>query len=141
MTVGGKISAKNAVITITDSGNSARNVSADCKSFAIEQNAGPIEVTGFTDAAKNYIPGLPVQGITLDFYWNTLASTGIVTVLRSILGLNPAKTVSITPEVGGTSFSGLFMLDSLPSAGTPAGELTIGSVHFSVFGSTGAAWA
>jgi hypothetical protein len=44
-----KTSAKNAVIYIDNVGGSLQNVSTDCNSFEIEQDAGAIEVTGFTE--------------------------------------------------------------------------------------------
>ena len=66
----GKISAKNAVIVIDDIGGTPRDVSIDCDSFEIEQDAGKVEVTGFTEGGKNYIPGMPVYGVTFNFIWN-----------------------------------------------------------------------
>ena len=136
-----KISAKGAVISVDDSAGTARAISTDVVSYEIEYGAGAIEVTGFNEGSQNSIPGLPVIGITLDVKWNTLATTGAMTVLRGILNSTTSKTVSIVPEVGGLTFSGEFMLDALPVSGTPAGDIKIGSVHFSVMGSTAPAWA
>ena len=136
-----KTSAKNAVIIIDDGSGTPRTVSADCKSFELDQESGLVEVTGFGDGSKNYVPGMPVHGITLDFFYNSAATTGITTVLRSIIGNSTSKTVSITPEVGGQTLSGEFMLDALPTKGTPDGVLEIGSVHFSVMGATAPTWA
>lgn len=137
----GKISAKNAVIIVDDSAGSPQTISKDCVSFTLEQNVNPIEVTGFTDGSKNFIPGMPVFGITLDVLWNSTATTGAMTVLRGIFNSATSKTVSITPEVGGQALSGEFLLDAFPTSGTPSGELKIGSVHFSVMGSVAPTWA
>jgi hypothetical protein len=137
----GKISAKGAVIVVDDSGGTARTISSDCNSFELEQDAGALEVTGFGDGSKNYIPGMPVYGITLNVMYNSTATTGAMTVLRGIFGSSTSKTVSITPEVGGQTLSGEFMLDALPTKGTPDGVLEIGTVHFSVMGSTAPTWA
>lgn len=137
----GKISAKNAVIVVDDSAGTPRTISGDCDSFELEQDAGKIEMTGFGEGSTNYVPGMPVYGITLNVKWNTTANTGAWTVLKSIFMSSTSKTVSITPEVGGQTLSGEFMLDALPASGTPSGELLIGSVHFSVFGSTAPSWA
>lgn len=137
----GKISAKDAVIIVDDSGGTARTISSDCISFELEQDAGKIEVTGFGDGSKNYIPGMPVKGITLSVLWNSTSTTGARTVLQGILGSTTSKTVSITPESGGQTFSGEFMLDALPVKGTPDGNLEIGTVHFSPMGSTAASWS
>lgn len=137
----GKISAKGAVIAVDDSAGTARTISADIDSFEIEQDAGKLEVTGFGEGSKNYIPGMPVYGITLNVKWNSTATTGAWTVLKGIFNSTTSKTVSITPEVGGQTLSGEFMLDALPAKGTPDGVLEIGSVHFSVMGATAPAWA
>lgn len=137
----GKISAKGAVIVVDDSGGTARTVSSDCVSFELEQDAGKIDVTGFGDGSKNYIPGLPVYGITLNFLWNSTATTGARTVLQGIFLSTSSKTVAITPESGGQTLSGEFMLDGLPVKGTPDGSVEIGTVHFSVMGSTAPSWA
>ena len=137
----GKISAKSAVIVVDDSAGTPRTISSDCDSFTLEQDAGKIEVTGFGDGSKNYIPGMPVYGVTLNVKWDSTASTGAWTVLKSIFMSSTSKTVSITPEVGGQTLSGEFMLDALPVSGKPDGELMVGSVHFSVMGATAPAWA
>ena len=137
----GKISAKGAVIIIDDSAGTPRTISSDVTSFELEQDAGKLDVTGFGDASKNFIPGLPVYGVTLNVLWDSTATTGSWTVLKSILNSSTSKTVAITPEVGGQTLSGEFMLDALPVKGTPDGVLEIGSVHFSVMGSTAPAWA
>jgi hypothetical protein len=111
------------------------------QSFEIQQEAGPVEVTGFGDGSKNFVPGLPVIGITLDLLYNAAATTGATTVLRGILNHATSKTVSIKPESTGLTLSGEFLLDSFTTKGSPDGVLTIGSVHFSVMGSVIPAWA
>ena len=135
-----KVSAKGAVILVDDSGGTPRNISTDVVSYEIEYDAGKIDVTGFSEGSQNFIPGLPVIGITMEVKWNKAATTGAYTVLKSILNSTSSKTVSIVPESGGETFSGEFMLDALPVSGTPAGDILIGSVHFSVMGSTAPAW-
>ncbi len=136
-----KISAKNAVIYIDNAAGSLQNVSADCNSFEIEQDAGALEITGFGEGSKNYIPGLPVQGITFNFLYNTSATSGATTILRGILNSGTSKTVTVVPEVGASSFSGEFMLDSLTVKGAPDGSLDLGTAHFSAMGGTAAAWS
>ena len=136
----GKISAKGAVIYVDDSAGAPQAISGDVRSYELEQDAGKIEVTGFTNTSKNYIPGLPVYGITLDVLFNSTATTGAWTVLKGILNSATAKTVMIVPEAGSV-WVGEYMLDALAVKGTPDGALEIGSVHFSTFGSTGSAWS
>lgn len=136
-----KMSAKSAAIFIDSSGGSLQNLSADCNSFEIEQDAGAVEVTGFGEGSKNYIPGLPVIGITFNFMYNSATTSGAGTILKGILNSTTSKTVTVQPEAGATSFSGEFMLDALTVKGTPDGILELGTAHFSVMGGTAPAWA
>jgi len=136
-----KFSAKDAVIWIDDSSETSRNVSTDIISFEIEEDAGALEVTGFTDGSKNFIPGLPVVGVTFEFLYDTHTTSGATVILRGILNSSTAKSVYIKPETAGQALSGEFMLDALNTAGTPAGELRHGTAHFSVMGATKPAWA
>ena len=136
-----KISAKNAVIAVDDSGGTARTISSDCQSYEIEYNVNPLTVTGFGDGSENFTPGLLVTGVTLDVYWNTTATTGAMTVLKGIVGSTSSKTVTITPEVGGPVFSGEFMCDGIKPASSVDGVIMLGSVHFSVMGATAPTWA
>jgi hypothetical protein len=135
-----KISAKGAVIYVDDSAGTPEAISGDVRSYELEQDAGKVEVTGFTNTSKNFIPGLPVYGITLDVLFNSAATTGAWTVLKGIFMSTASKTVMVVPEAGSV-FTGEFMLDALPIKGTPEGALEIGSVHFSTWGSTGSAWS
>jgi hypothetical protein len=137
----GKISAKNATIIIDDSTGTPQDVSVDCRSFELKQDAGKVEVTGFTEGSKNYIPGMPVYEVVLDFLWNSTATTGAKTVLKGIFGSATSKTVKITPEVGGEFLSGEYMLDNYPTKGKPDGAIEIGTVTFSVMGATAPTWA
>jgi len=136
-----KFSAKNAVIMIDNSAGEAQNVSTDVTSFEIEEDAGAIEVTGFSDGSKNYIPGLPVVGVTFEFLYDTATTSGATTILRGILNSATSKTVSIKPESAGLTLAGEFMLDALNTSGTPDGELKHGTAHFSVMGSTKPSWS
>ena len=136
-----KFSAKDAVITIDNAAGAAQTVSTDIISFDIEEDAGAIEVTGFGDGTKNFIPGLPVKGITFEFLYDTATTSGATTILKGILNSSTSKTVSIKPESAAQTFSGEFMLDALSTSGTPAGELKHGTAHFSVMGSTAPSWS
>ena len=136
-----KVSAKGAVITIDNSAGAPEAVSKDCKSFDIEYAVNPLEVTGFTEGAKNFTPGLLSTGVTLDFYWNTVATVGSMTVLKGIIGLSSGITVSIVPESGSLTYSGEFMCDGISPKGGVDGVIELGSVHFSVVGSTAPTWA
>lgn len=136
-----KLSAKNAVILVDDSGGTARNISTDVRSFEIEGAIDPLEVTGFSEGFKNNVPGLRSAGITLDVIYNSGATTGAFTVLRGILAQAASVTVSVQPEGSGLAYSGEFMLDALPVKGAVDGLVEIGTVHFSPMGTTPPAWA
>jgi hypothetical protein len=136
-----KFSAKGAQILIDNAAGDAQDLSTDCTSFEIEEDAGALDVTGFGDGSKNFIPGLPVVGITFEFLYDTHTTSGATTVLRGILNSNTSKTVSVKPETAGETLSGEFMLDAMSVGGTPAGELKLGTAHFSVMGSTKPGWA
>ena len=139
-----KISAKGAIIYVDDSAGTPRDISTNCVSYEIQQDAGALDVTGFGDGSKNFIPGLPVVGITLDVLYNSGTSDSCTSILRGILNSSTAKTVTIQPETSdvGTSdvFTGEYMLDAFGVKGTPDGSLQIGSIHFSVMGATGPSW-
>ncbi len=137
----GKVSAKGLAVSIDDSAGTPRVVSTDIVSYEIEQDSGKVDVTGFAEGSVNYIPGLPVQGIAMEGMWNTTASTGLRTVLQSILGSSTSKTISLTPESGGPAFSGEFMLDGFNVSGSPAEAIRMVSIHFSPMGGTAAVWA
>ena len=136
-----KFSAKGAVITIDNAAGSPQDVSTDVTSFEIQEDAGIIDVTGFSDGSKNFIPGLPVKGITFEFLYDTHTTSGATVILKGILNSSTSKTVSVTPETAGEGFSGEFLLDALTHKGTPDGSLQHGTCHFSVMGATAPAWA
>ena len=136
-----KFSAKGAVITIDNAAGSPQDVSTDITSFEIQQDAGIIEVTGFNDGTKNYIPGLPVTGLTFEFLYDTHTTSGATVILKGILNSATSKTVTVKPESAGQTLSGEFLLDALTTKGTPDGSLQHGTCHFSVMGTTAPSWA
>ena len=136
-----KISAKNAVITLDDSAGSPQDISAAVRSFEIKQDAGKVEVTGFTEGSANFIPGLPVHEVTLDILYENTASTGVWAVLKGIYMHATSKSLTIKPDTAGETLRLEVMLDALPLKGEPAGALEVGSVTFSVMGAAGAAWS
>lgn len=135
-----KISAKDAIIQLDDSAGTLRNISTDVTAYEIQYAVDVVEVTGMSEGSHNFIPGQKVIGVTLDLEWNSAATTGAFTVARGIYGSSTSKTISIQPEVGGLTLSGEFMMDGLTISGSPAADIKLGSVHFSVMGSTAPAW-
>lgn len=130
-----KTSAKGCVITLEDSTSTARTISSDVDSYEIMWNYPPQEVTGFGDGSNNFIPGLLATGVTLNIMWNTAATTGAYTVIKSILGDTASHVLTITPESGGPAWTGEVMCDGITPAGAASGSaIRLGSVHFSVMG-------
>ena len=130
-----KVSAKGAVITIN-----SQNFSTYTESYDIEWAQDVSEVTGFTDGWKNYLPGIPAIGFTLNMYWDGTASTGVFPILKAMM--TTAATCSIVPEASGPSFSGTFICDGLPiSATANSGPIKMSSVHFSASGTAIATFA
>ena len=137
----GKISAKGAVIVLDDSGGSGQTISTDVESYEIQYATDVVEVTGMNEGSHNFIPGQKIIGVTLNLYWNSTASTGAWTVVRGIIGSTTSKTLAITPESGSVTLSGEYMCDGVQITGSPAADIKLGAVHFSVMGSTAPAWA
>jgi len=136
----GKASAKGAVITLSDP-TTPRTISADVASYEINQDLGLVEVTGFGDGGKNFIPGEPVHSVTLDLYYNNTATTGVWTVLRAIATAGTACTLTIKPESTGLTLTFVCIPESIPLSGKPDGDVHIGSVKFSQMGATAGSWA
>lgn len=131
-----KVSAKGAVITLN-----SQDLSKYISSYEIEWAQQVDEVTGFTDGWKNYLAGVPMAGLTLDFFWQTTADANNVYItLKTLMG-TPA-TCSIVPEAGGPSFSGTFFCDGIKPAGqASSGAITMTGVHLSASGTTIATFA
>jgi hypothetical protein len=137
----GKISAKGCAISVDDSAGTPRVISSDVESYEIQYNVDPVEVTGFGDGSKNFVPGQLVVGVTLNVFWNTTAATGAMTVLKGIVGSATSKTLSITPEVGGTALSGEFMCTGITPGSDVNGVIKLGAVSFVVMGAVAPTWS
>lgn len=136
-----KFTAKGAVITIDNAAGSPQDVSTDCISYEVIEDAGKLDVTGFGDGSQNFIPGLPVVGLTFEFLYDTATTSGATTILKGILNSNTSKTVTVKPESAGSTLSGEYMLDAYGVSGTPSGTIKLATAHFSVMGSTKPTWA
>jgi len=136
-----KFSAKGAVITIDNAADSPQDVSTDCVSFDILEDVNKLDVTGFTDGSQNFIPGLPVVGLTFEFLYDTHATSGATTILKGILNSSTSKTVTVKPESAGQTLSGEYMLESFGVNGTPTGGLKLATAKFAVMGATKPTWA
>jgi hypothetical protein len=130
-----KISSKGAVITVA-----ATDVSKYVTDYEIEWAQDVPEVTGFTDGWKNYIPGVPIVGLTLTVLWDKTAVSG--TLAKFMTLMSTPGTVSIVPESGGQTLSGTFLCDGVhPAGNASSGAISLGSVHLSASGATIATFA
>ena len=136
-----KVSAKGAVITLDDSAGTPRTISTDVESYEIQYAVDEVEVTGMNEGSHNFTPGQNIVGVTLNLYWNSAATTGAWTVIRGIIGSTTSKTLTIQPEGTGLTLTGEYMCAGAAPAGNPGGSIKLGSVKFSVMGSSVPTWA
>jgi hypothetical protein len=136
-----KTSAKSAIITVDNAAGSAQTISGDVVSYEIQYAVDSVEVTGFGEGSHNFIPGQRVIGVTLDVLWNSLATTGAMTVLYPIVGHATSKTLTIQPEGTGLTLTGEYMLEGISPAGEPGGSIKLGSCKFAVMGAVAPTWA
>lgn len=130
-----KVSAKNAVIIIA--GN---DLSKDAVSYNITDQYDTVEVTGFTEATHNFVPGLLSGDVTIDFLWNSAAG-GAYTILTPLVG-TVGSTISIYPEAsGGKRWTGTFFLKGVTVNGSPSDSVKIGSCTWSVNSTVTPAWS
>lgn len=136
-----KTSAKGAIITVDNAAGSPQTISGDVASYEIQYAVDSVEVTGFGEGSHNFTPGQRVIGVTLDVMWNSLATTGAMTVLYPIIGSTSSKTLTIQPEGTGLTLTGEYMLEGISPAGEPGGAIKLGSCKFNVMGAIAPTWA
>lgn len=124
-----KFSGKNAILLIN-----GYNLSTYGSAFEVQSDAGAIDVTGFTDGSKNFIPGMKTDAILADLFWSSTSGA----VHTALGGANPATGhVTVLPEgyvLGNLSMSLPFMQANYGAKGTPAGALEIGTLNFISYG-------
>jgi hypothetical protein len=126
-----KVSAKNAVILI-----GGYNLSTYLTNYEVQENQNPIDMTGFTDGAQNYIPGLPTANITGSAMWDNSTDTA-TPVLKSYTGTTTDGHVTILLEggtAGNASVSMPFTLGGITPSGSPTGGIMLGTLNFSSYG-------
>lgn len=130
-----KVSAKNGIILLN-----GVNISTYGMDYGIRQDSGKVDVTGFSDGAQNYVPGLPAAEMSVSLLWDSTATTGIhalmspmgngiVTILpegsTAPSALNPAGTLNMPYQQG----------NYMPG-GAPAEAIRAGTLQFFSFGPT-----
>jgi len=126
-----KVSAKNSIILIN-----GYNFSTYYNSFDVENSINPVDVTGFTDVSKNYIPGIYSGKISGNVFWDS-AALKTHAALKSM----PTGYVTIIPEgyvLGNSSISLPFMQAQYNPKGSPDAAIEIGTLDFESYGADSA---
>ncbi len=125
-----KLTSKNAVVLI---GGYA--LSPYSTSYSVE---GPqvqaVDVTGFTDAMQNFVPGIDQGSMTLNMYWDNASNS----VNDALKGLGN-KAVTLIPEgytLGADGISLWAMQENFSPKGDTKSAITVESVKFSAQGGT-----
>lgn len=122
-----KKSAKDAIILI-----GGYNLSTYATAYETEANVNPIDVTGFTDATKNFIPGLQSGKITADMLWSSTANT-----VHAALHDMTSRHITILPEgytLGNLSLSLPYVQGMYGAKGTPDSAISIGTINYESYG-------
>ena len=122
-----KIFAKNAIVLIN-----GYNFSTYSTAFETDENVNPIDVTGFTDGCKNFVPGIKSASMKVDMLWDSAANS-----VHAALASMPTGAVTILPEgyvLGNLSLSMPFMQSNYSPKGTPESALSVGSIDFATSG-------
>lgn len=118
-----KISAKDGVVLV-----GGYNLSTYFAQYDIGMDSNPIEVTGFGDGWKNYIPGEPSGEMTLAGWWDSAAGKS-VEALKSL----GSKVVSVIPDgyvLGNPSISIHAEQEAFKPTGKHAGALELAGMRF-----------
>lgn len=124
-----KYAGKDAIILLN-----GYNLSTYASAFEVQHDAGAIDVTGFTDGCKNFIPGMKTATILADMYWSSTAGA----VGTALGGATPATgIVTILPEgwaAGKPTMSLPFMQANYNPKGAVTDALQVGTLNFVSYG-------
>lgn len=125
-----KLSAKNSIILIN-----GYNFSTYATGYDTNHSSGMIDVTGFTDAGQNFIPGLATTTFTIDMLSDDTATVGANAVLSAF----PTGVVTLIPSgyaLGNPTLSMPFVLGNYSPKGDPASAAKLGTLSFANYGAT-----
>jgi hypothetical protein len=127
-----KISSRNGSIFYN-----GYQLSANAYSYNVSAKVAPIDATGFTEGAQNFVPGQNMSEMSAEFYWN-LAAGATHDALGALT--TPPGIVTIVPEYI-TPYSGRpvsLSLRCMQANYNPVGDLNdvikIGAVQFASYG-------
>ncbi len=122
-----KLSAKDAIILVN-----GYNFSTYFMSFEAIADVNKIDVTGFGDGSKNYIPGQLSGAINGPVLWDSA-----VAKIQAALSSRPTGHVTILPEgyaLGNQSLSLPFMQGNYQPKGAPDSAIEVGTLNFMSYG-------
>lgn len=126
-----KVSAKNAIILVN-----GYAFSPYAAAYSAEHNTGMIDVTGFTDAGQNFIPGLASAKLGIDMFWDSTVTTGVNAIMQPMGN----GVVTLLPEgypaLGANTISMPFQQGNYSPQGEIAGAIKLGTLDFEGYGST-----
>ncbi len=129
-----KLSAKNGVLLV-----GGYLLSSSARSYTIDASTTPLEVTGFGDQWRNYIPGIYTGSMGAEFYFDSAANSANA-ALQSISG---AKYFTIIPE-GFTLGTPAFSMKAVQGKFTPGAAvsdvLMSGNINFQTHSIDGGPW-
>jgi hypothetical protein len=99
-----KQSGITMAVSVDDSAGTLRNISNDVLSVTFNTPRGVQDVTGLDKSGMERILLLADGQVTINCAYNTLASTGSHTVLKTIPSNSNNRTVTLTP-LGGSALS------------------------------------
>ncbi len=126
----GKVSAKDGIIVV-----GGYSLSPQAYAYDISATVQPVEVTGFTDGWKNYVPGQYTGEMRLGMYWDNDANKS-VTALKGL----DAKCVTVIPDgftLGNPAISIEAEQVNFNPGGGPNDPLRVGQVRFVTKGADG----
>lgn len=125
-----KISAKNGILVI-----GGYRLSGFAGEYTIDAAQDVIDVTGFGDGWKNFIPGNYTGMMNVNFYWDKDANS----VNAAMIGM-AKKCVSILPEgyaLGNPAFSIYSEQENFSPSGDPSAAIMLNNVRFLTSGVDG----
>lgn len=123
-----KQTGKNAIILI-----GGYSLSTYASAYSAEQQVSPVEVTGFTDESKNYIPGLATAKMSIDMMWSTEAGT----VHAALGAAGGSGIVTLVPEgysLGAPSLSMPYLHTTYTPKSAPDARIDVGAIDFESYG-------
>lgn len=108
-----------------------------CGNVTLEDSADEVEVTGFSETYKEFLPGLKDSTLTATFFQD-FASGGPDAILSPLYYNNTAGTVKVKPDTSGTVvYTMVSKLYSWPPVSGGVGDANSIDVTFRNFGTAG----